>query len=53
MKVIRSIAILLLLSATALAQEFLWEIFKPRTLKEVIGMWFGMLRSDQKEMAGL
>jgi hypothetical protein len=85
-----------LLCATATAQEFPWEIFKPRTLKEVmsnttkgvkpddsmflaqnqleskvevvftgksrpttqarksfIGMWFGMLRSDQKEMAKL
>ena len=96
MKVIRAIMISALLGVTALAQGFPWEIFKPRTLKEVIsittkavrpddsmflaqnqleskvevvftgksrpipkarqtfiGMWFGMLRSDQKEMAGL
>src|SRR5919205_147892 len=96
MQVIRVITISALLGATALAQGFPWEIFKPRTLKEVvsittkavrpddsmflaqnqleskvevvftgqsrpvpksrqtfIGMWFGMLRSEQKEMAGL
>ena len=96
MKMFRAITVIVLLGTTALAQEFPWEIFKPRTLKEVvsittkavrpddsmflaqnqleskvgviftgksrpiskarqtfIGMWFGMLRSDQKEMAGL
>ena len=96
MKVIHAITISALLGATALAQGFPWDIFKPRTLKEVIsittkavrpddsmflaqnqleskvevvftgksrpitqarktfiGMWFGMLRSDQKEMAEL
>ena len=96
MKVIRAVTISALLGATALAQGFPWEIFKPRTLKEVvsittkavrpddsmflaqnqleskvevvftgesrpipkarktfIGMWFGMLRSDQKELAEL
>jgi hypothetical protein len=85
-----------LLCATALAQGFPWEIFKPRTLEEVrsittralrpddsmflaqdqleskvevvftgksrpidktrkdfISVWFGMLRADQQEMAGL
>jgi len=95
-QVIRAITISGLLGATALAQGFPWEIFKPRTLKEVIsittkavrpddsmflaenqleskvavvftgksrpitearktfiGEWFGMLRSDQKELAGL
>jgi hypothetical protein len=95
-KVIRAITISALLGATALAQGFPWEIFKPRTLKEVIsittkavrpddsmflaqnqleskvevvftgksrpipearktfiGMWFGMLRADQKELARL
>ena len=96
MKVIRIIIISALLAATALAQGFPWEIFKPRTLKEVIsittkavrpddsmflaqnqleskveviftgksrpitdarktfiGMWYGMLRSDQKQFAEL
>lgn len=94
MQLIRAITISTLLGATAFAQGFPWEIFKPRTLKEVISittkavrpddsmflaqnqleskvevvftgksrpitkarktfikMWFGMLRSDQKEMA--
>ena len=96
MQVIRAIIVSALLGATALAQGFPWDIFKPRTLKEVIsittqavrpddsmflaqnqleskvevvftgksrpipkarqtfiGMWFGMLRSDQKELAEL
>ena len=96
MRVIRAIAVSALLGATALAQGFPWEIFKPRTLKEVIsittravrpgdsmflaqdqleskvevvftgksrpltkarktfiGVWFGMLRADQKEHAEL
>jgi hypothetical protein len=95
-KVIQAITISALLGATALAQDFPWDIFKPRTLKEVISittkavrpddsmflaqsqreskvevvftgksrpitqarktfiaMWFGMLRSEQKEMAEL
>jgi hypothetical protein len=94
--VLRVITISALLGATALAQGFPWDIFKPRTLKEVISIttkavrpddtmflaqnqleskvevtftgksrpiikarktfiewWFGMLRSDQKEMAEL
>lgn len=96
MQVIREITISALLFATALAQGFPWEIFKPRTLKEVLSIttkavrpddsmflaqsqleskvevvftgksrpiiearknfiytWFGMLRADQKEYAGL
>jgi hypothetical protein len=95
-QVIRMITISALLVTTALAQGFPWEIFKSRTLKEVISittkavrpddsmflaqnqleskveviftgksrpiiqarktfinMWFGMLRSDQKEDAEL
>jgi hypothetical protein len=90
------ITISVLLGATALAQGFPWEIFKPRTLKEVIsittkavrpddsmflaqdqleskvevvftgksrpitrarktfiGMWFGMLRTEQQKQAEL
>lgn len=38
MRVIRALAISALLSATALAQGFPWEIFKPRTIKEVISI---------------
>ena len=96
MQVIHAMAISALLCATALAQGFPWEIFQPRTLKEVISittkavrpddsmflaqnqleskvevvftgksrpinkarknfinMWFGMLRTDQKELADL
>ena len=96
MQVIRALTISALLAATALAQGFPWEIFKPRTLKEVIAMttkavrpddsmflaqnqmeskvevvftgesrsitearrtfvnmWFGTLRSKQKELAAL
>jgi hypothetical protein len=94
MQIIRAITISALLATTALAQGFPWEIFKPRTLKEVISIttkavrpddsmflaqnqleskvevvftgksrpitkarktfietWFGMLRTDQKELA--
>ena len=96
MQIIRAVTISALFCATSVAQEFPWEIFKPRTLKEVISitvkavrpddsmflaqnqleskvevvftgksrpitearktfinMWFGMLRADQKELAGL
>lgn len=96
MQKIRSLAILVLLCVTAFAQGFPWDIFKPRTLKEVISIttkavrpddsmflaqnqleskvevvftgksrpitearktfintWFGMLRSDHKEIAAL
>ncbi|HKO41962.1 MAG TPA: hypothetical protein VJU84_01625 [Pyrinomonadaceae bacterium] len=96
MQVIPALTISALLAASALAQGFPWEIFKPRTLKEVISMttkavrpddsiflaqnqmeskveviftgesrsitearrtfvnmWFGMLRTKQKELAEL
>ena len=36
MKMFRPAMLVVLLSATVLAQGFPWEIFKPRTLKEVI-----------------
>ena len=36
--IIRAITISALLCATALAQEFPWEIFKPRTLNDVISI---------------
>ena len=36
MRVMRVIAVLALVSVTALAQGFPWDVFKPRTLKEVI-----------------
>jgi hypothetical protein len=36
--IIRAITISALLGATAFAQGFPWEIFKPRTLKEVISI---------------
>jgi hypothetical protein len=95
-QIIRVLTITALLCITALAKEFPWEIFKPRTLKEVtsittkavrpddsiflaqnqleskaevvftgkhrpiiearktfVNTWFGMLRSEQKEFAGL
>lgn len=38
MRVMRVIAVLALLSVTALAQGFPWDVFKPRTLKEVISI---------------
>jgi hypothetical protein len=46
MRVIRAIAISALLGATALAQGFPWEIFKPRTLKEVISITTKAVRPD-------
>lgn len=46
MQVIRAITISALLCATALAQGFPWEIFKPRTLKEVISITTKALRPD-------
>jgi hypothetical protein len=95
-QIIHVITIAGLLGATTLAQGFPWEIFKPRTLKEVISittkavrpedsmflaqneleskvkvvftgksrpiskarqtfieMWFGMLRAEQKDYAGV
>ena len=46
MQVIRGITISALLCTTALAQGFPWEIFKPRTLKEVISVTTKAVRSD-------
>ena len=46
MHVIRAITISALLGATALAQGFPWEIFQPRTLKEVIGITTKAVRPD-------
>jgi hypothetical protein len=46
MQVIRAITISTLLGATALAQGFPWEIFKPRTLKEVISITTKAVRPD-------
>lgn len=46
MRVIRAIAVSTLLGATALAQGFPWEIFKPRTLKEVITITTRAVRPD-------
>jgi len=46
MGVIRTIAISALLGSTALAQGFPWEIFKPRTLKEVISITTKAVRPD-------
>jgi len=46
MQVIRAIAMSALLCATALAQGFPWEIFKPRTLKEVLSITTKAVRPD-------
>ena len=46
MKLIRAITISALLCATALAQGFPWEIFKPRTLKEVTSITTKAVRPD-------
>ena len=96
MQIISALTISVLLGAATVAQEFPWELFKRRTLEEVmttttkafrsddsmflandqleskvevvftgksrqisearktfIRMWFGMLRAEQKDMAGL
>lgn len=96
MQIITAVTISVLLGSATLAQEFPWDIFKRRTLEEVmsittkafrsddsmflandqleskvevvftgkyrpisdarktfISTWFGMLRTEQKEMAGL
>jgi hypothetical protein len=45
-QVIRMITISALLVTTALAQGFPWEIFKPRTLKEVISITTKAVRPD-------
>lgn len=46
MRIIQVMAISALLGTTALAQGFPWEIFKPRTLKEVISITSGSVRPD-------
>lgn len=46
MQAFRAITISTLLGATALAQGFPWEIFKPRTLKEVISITTKAVRPD-------
>ena len=46
MQRIRAITILALFCSTALAQEFPWGIFKPRTLKEVISITTKAVRPD-------
>jgi hypothetical protein len=45
-QIIRTITVLGLLAATTLAQAFPWEIFKPRTLKEVISITTKAVRPD-------
>jgi len=45
-QIIRAMAISALLCATAIAQEFPWAIFKPRTLKEVISITTKAVRPD-------
>jgi hypothetical protein len=45
-QVIHAITISALLCTTALAQGFPWEIFKPRTLKEVISVTTKAVRPD-------
>lgn len=49
MQVIRAITISVLLCATAFAQGFPWEIFKPRTLKEVISITTKAIRPDDSK----
>lgn len=46
MRLIQAIAIAALLATTALAQGFPWEIFKPRTLKEVISITTKAVKPD-------
>lgn len=46
MQVIRVMTVSVLLCATALAQGFPWEIFKPRTLEEVRSITTKALRPD-------
>ena len=46
MRVMRVIAILALLGTTVLAQGFPWEIFKPRTLKEVTSITTKAVKPD-------
>ncbi|HXQ69327.1 MAG TPA: hypothetical protein VN844_02525 [Pyrinomonadaceae bacterium] len=46
MRAMSAIAVAALLGTTALAQGFPWEIFKPRTLKEVIAITNKAVRPD-------
>ncbi|HEX5887819.1 MAG TPA: hypothetical protein VFY61_03910 [Pyrinomonadaceae bacterium] len=46
MRVMRATAVLALLGVTALAQGFPWDIFKPRTLKEVTAITTKAVRPD-------
>lgn len=46
MRLIQTIAISALLVTTALAQGFPWEIFKPRTLKEVTSLTTKAVKPD-------
>ncbi len=46
MHILRSTTISALLAVTALAQGFPWEIFKPRTLKEVTSITTKAVRPD-------
>lgn len=46
MQVIRAMTIAVLLFTTALAQGFPWEVFKPRTLKEVISITTKAVKPD-------
>lgn len=46
MRVMRVVAVSALLGVTALAQQFPWDIFKPRTLKEVTGITTKAVRPD-------
>lgn len=46
MRVMRVIAISALLGTTALAQGFPWDLFKPRTLKDVIAITTKAVRPD-------
>lgn len=46
MRPLRLMAFLICLGTTALAQGFPWEIFKPRTLKEVVSITTKAVRPD-------
>lgn len=46
MKTLLSITLLTLLSSSTMAQEFPWDIFKPRTMKEIISTTTKAVRPD-------
>lgn len=46
MQIVRAITISTLLAVTTLAQSFPWEIFKPRTLREIISTTTKAVRPD-------